>query len=126
MPSSNGPTMSTVPDGVALVPLSVTLSVDRGPGDVAEQALLLPAGACVRDALVAAGMTAPETAEGPDVGIWGRASSLDMPLQPGDRIELYRPLRVDPKIARRERFRSQGARATGLFAKQREGGKSGY
>ncbi|MES2186962.1 MAG: RnfH family protein [Pseudomonadota bacterium] len=122
--------MSTGPDGVAPGPVSVsvsvTLSVDRGPGDVAEQDLLLPAGACVRDALLAAGVGAPGAAEAPDVGIWGRAAELDTPLRPGDRIELYRPLRVDPKIARRERFRRQGARATGLFAKQRAGGKSGY
>ena len=118
--------MSTGADAAVPGPLSVTLSVDRGPGDVAEQDLRLPAGACVQDALVAAGMTAPETAEGPDVGIWGRAAALNTPLRAGDRIELYRPLRVDPKIARRERFRRQGARATGLFAKQRAGGKSGY
>jgi putative ubiquitin-RnfH superfamily antitoxin RatB of RatAB toxin-antitoxin module len=118
--------MSTAPDGAAPGILSVTLSVDRGPGDVVEQVLLLPMGACLRDALPAAGRAGPDTAEGPDVGIWGRAASLDTPLRHGDRVEIYRPLRVDPKIARRERFRSQGARATGLFARQRTGGKAGY
>lgn len=43
-----------------------------------------------------------------------------------DRVELCRPLTVDPKVARRERFRQQGARGTGLFAKRRKGGKAGY
>jgi uncharacterized protein len=43
-----------------------------------------------------------------------------------DRVEIYRPLQVDPKMARRERFRRQGARAAGLFARKREGGKPGY
>jgi putative ubiquitin-RnfH superfamily antitoxin RatB of RatAB toxin-antitoxin module len=38
-----------------------------------------------------------------------------------DRIELYRPLKVDPKVARRERFQRQGARAAGLFARKRRG-----
>jgi uncharacterized protein len=39
---------------------------------------------------------------------------------------VYRPLLVDPKVARRERFRTQGARAAGLFAKKRPGAKPGY
>ncbi len=43
-----------------------------------------------------------------------------------DRLEIYRPLTVDPKVARRERFSRQGARTTGLFARRRAGGKSGY
>jgi putative ubiquitin-RnfH superfamily antitoxin RatB of RatAB toxin-antitoxin module len=49
--------------------------------------------------------------------IWGRAASPAQPLRDGDRVELLRPLRVDPKVARRERFARQGARATGLFAR---------
>ena len=59
-------------------------------------------------------------------GIWGRAVMPDQVLQQGDRIELCRPLQVDPKVARRERFARQGARGTGLFAKRRSGGKPGY
>jgi len=47
-------------------------------------------------------------------------------LRAGDRLEIYRPLRVDPKVARRERFAKQGARTTGLFARQRPGAKTGY
>jgi putative ubiquitin-RnfH superfamily antitoxin RatB of RatAB toxin-antitoxin module len=47
-------------------------------------------------------------------------------LSAGDRVEVYRALTVDPKTARRERFARQGARTTGLFAKQREGAKAGY
>lgn len=49
--------------------------------------------------------------------IWGRAASPAQVLREGDRVELLRPLRVDPKVARRERFRRQGARAAGLFAR---------
>jgi putative ubiquitin-RnfH superfamily antitoxin RatB of RatAB toxin-antitoxin module len=41
-------------------------------------------------------------------------------------VEIYRGLLVDPKVARRERFRKQGARAAGLFAKRRPGAKPGY
>lgn len=37
------------------------------------------------------------------VGIFGRKVALDALLQPGDRIEIYRPLPLDPKAARRKR-----------------------
>lgn len=59
-------------------------------------------------------------------GIWGRRHLAGYLLQENDRVELYRPLRVDPKIARQERFRKQGVRTTGLFAHKRPGTKSGY
>jgi len=38
-----------------------------------------------------------------EVGIFSRASDLDTELSPGDRVEIYRPLQVDPKEARRLR-----------------------
>jgi putative ubiquitin-RnfH superfamily antitoxin RatB of RatAB toxin-antitoxin module len=60
------------------------------------------------------------------VGIWGREASLQQVLREHDRVEVYRPLRVDPKVARRERFVKQGARTTGLFVKKRPGAKAGY
>jgi putative ubiquitin-RnfH superfamily antitoxin RatB of RatAB toxin-antitoxin module len=37
------------------------------------------------------------------VGIFSKPRSLDWLLKNGDRIEIYRPLRVDPKEARLER-----------------------
>jgi putative ubiquitin-RnfH superfamily antitoxin RatB of RatAB toxin-antitoxin module len=37
------------------------------------------------------------------VGIWGVLVGLEHPLQSGDRIEIYRPLEVEPKAARRQR-----------------------
>jgi len=67
-----------------------------------------------------------DTLQTPDVGVWGRRGSLDQTLRPDDRVEVYRPLTVDPKQARRARFREQGARSAGLFAKRRPGSKSGY
>jgi uncharacterized protein len=44
------------------------------------------------------------------VGVWGRKQPMNTVLQDSDRVELYRPLRVDPKVARRERFHKQGPR----------------
>ena len=37
------------------------------------------------------------------VGIWGRPVSRDSLVGHGDRVELYRPLEIDPREARRRR-----------------------
>ena len=37
------------------------------------------------------------------VGIFSKLAQLDTPLRDGDRVEIYRPLQVDPKEARRRR-----------------------
>lgn len=60
------------------------------------------------------------------IGVWGRRVKLDQCLRDLDRVEIYRPLRVDPKVARRERFARQGSRGAGLFVKKRAGSKAGY
>lgn len=60
------------------------------------------------------------------LGIWGKTTHMTQVLHDGDRLEIYRPLTVDPKIARRERFARQGARSTGLFKRQRPEAKAGY
>jgi putative ubiquitin-RnfH superfamily antitoxin RatB of RatAB toxin-antitoxin module len=40
---------------------------------------------------------------GAPVGIFGNLASRDRPLKEGDRIEIYRPLLEEPKLARRMR-----------------------
>ena len=100
-----------------------------GPREVREWPVQAPQGATVADAVRASGFAAAsggcEPVEG-ELGVWGRRCSPQQALREGDRIEIYRPLRVDPKVARRERFHQQGARAAGLFAQRRPGGKPGY
>lgn len=44
------------------------------------------------------------------IGIWGRVKALDTVLRDRDRIEIYRSLTVDPKEARRQRYRAAGER----------------
>lgn len=44
------------------------------------------------------------------VGVWGRPRRVDDLLSDGDRVEVYRSLRVDPKEARRQRQRRQSGR----------------
>ncbi|KTD23317.1 RnfH family protein [Legionella londiniensis] len=62
----------------------------------------LPEGATIRDALQQSGIhrVHPETNNYP-VGIFAQKLPLDTPLKTGDRIEIYRPLALDPKEKRR-------------------------
>ena len=63
---------------------------------------------------------------GLSLAVFGRKLTLDSELFDGDRLDCCRPLRVDPKLARRERFNQQGSRRSGLFARRREGSVAGY
>lgn len=60
------------------------------------------------------------------LGIWGKRVGAGKLLRDSDRVEIYRGLRVDPKVARRERFNRQGVKSAGLFAATRPGAKAGY
>jgi uncharacterized protein len=70
------------------------------PGEETVFSVELPAGATVREALEAAGIVHEGT-----VGIFGERVKPEARLADGDRVELYRPLEVDPKEARRRRAR---------------------
>ena len=67
------------------------------PDGAQARSLNLPAGATVRDALAASGL------DGHACGIFGKRVALDRKLADGDRVEIYRPLAMDPKEARRQR-----------------------
>lgn len=58
------------------------------------------------------------------VGIFGEPCERDRLVSEGDRIEIYRPLAVDPKQARRERARQTQTEKgrNPLTAKPRRGG----
>ncbi|HEX2547867.1 MAG TPA: RnfH family protein [Ramlibacter sp.] len=108
---------------------SVIVLYSPAPRQVLEWPLQLAEGATVRDAVRASGFAAAcpqQDLDALDVGVWGRRCPPDQVVREGDRVEVYRPLLVDPKVARRERFQKQGARAAGLFAKRRPGAKPGY
>ena len=40
-----------------------------------------------------------------DIGVWGRPVDRDTILHDGDRVEIYRPLLMDPREARLKRVR---------------------
>lgn len=78
---------------------------------VDETELSLPAGATLVDAVRASGVL--ERHPGLDLaqamfGIWGRVQPADTVLRQRDRVEVYRALQVDPKEARRLRYRKMG------------------
>lgn len=109
--------------------LQVTVVYSPAPREVQEISLAMPLGSTLAGALQASGLLQrfaaidhPATL----LGIWGRQATLDQPLRQNDRIEIYRPLTVDPKVARRERFAKQGTRAAGLFKTKRAGAAAGY
>ncbi|MFT3741324.1 MAG: RnfH family protein [Gammaproteobacteria bacterium] len=71
-----------------------------------EQTLQLPIGTTVQQALSQSSMLQkfPEIDLARfGVGIFSQPVNLSYPLKTGDRIEIYRPLLVDPKQARRRR-----------------------
>jgi putative ubiquitin-RnfH superfamily antitoxin RatB of RatAB toxin-antitoxin module len=96
--------------------IQVLVTVGRAPREVWQQAVSLPVGSTVAQALLAAGAWQLEGMPQPDqahrlgwlVGVWGRKETLGHALREGDRVELVRPLIVDPKEARRLRYRAQG------------------
>lgn len=111
------------------MPFSINLVYSPKPREVREMALAVEEGTTLGEALQLSGILvnlSPQEGATWECGVWGRKAPLTHLLRPDDRVELYRPLKVDPKVARRERFVRQGAKSAGLFAKRRAGAKAGY
>lgn len=87
-----------------------------------EIAYALPHRQWLRSVEIQPGTTAAEAVEAsgivsevPDIdpyttplGVFGRRCSPQTVLRPGDRVEIYRPLQVDPREARRRRAQGSG------------------
>jgi putative ubiquitin-RnfH superfamily antitoxin RatB of RatAB toxin-antitoxin module len=69
--------------------------------------LKLNEGATVADAVQASGVLQRHAlaAEGLKLGVWSKPREASSLLRHRDRIEIYRPLTVDPKEARRLRYK---------------------
>jgi len=68
-------------------------------------AITVPAGATVGDAIEQSGIAGQfpdEDLSACQLGIWGRLAASNQVLEDGDRVEIYRPLIIDPREARRE------------------------
>lgn len=89
--------------------LHIELAYSPAPRRVLALSITLPAGSTVADALRASGWleACGLAIDALHCGVWGRVQALDHVLRDGDRVELYRPLTVDPKEARRLRYKRQ-------------------
>lgn len=98
------------------VPDSISVEVAYAEPD--RQFLLrvdLAAGATVEEAIAASGVDREFDIDTSALGagIWSKPVARDAALANGDRVELYRPLKADPKEARRQRAkRGTGKRRT--------------
>lgn len=93
---------------MARVEIEVELLYCPAPGQVDPCRLSMPEGSTVAQALVASGLLQRHGLvmdESLKVGVWCRVAALDMVLRDHDRVEVYRPLTVDPKEARRLRYK---------------------
>ena len=97
-------------------PLNIELVVATKPRQTLLFALQLEQGSTLADVLVSlatdTGTFNPAIQEGLQNGsyipsIWGKLKSQETLLKEGDRVELTRGLKVDPKEARRQRYQKQ-------------------
>jgi len=107
--------------------IHITFCYSPQVGQVLEFPFEFDDGTCIRDALhLIQHQLHLSPAQIEHFGVWGRKTKSTDCLRPRDRLECYRPLLVDPKVARRKRFKRQGAKRSGLFANRRPGSVPGY
>ncbi len=69
------------------------------------ETVLVTAGETVLDVVAKSGLREAFPGyeiDGLAIGIWGRAAQRDQVVKEDDRIEIYRPLQLDPREARRQ------------------------
>ena len=88
----------------------VLISVDDVYAASKAQQFMIPveiiAGACVAEVIHTSGIRnyfPSLVVETMQVGIFGKICAMNQLLKEGDRVEIYRPLRCDPRQARRDR-----------------------
>lgn len=92
--------------------MSATITVEVVYATPQQQVLLeiqVDAGSSVAEVLAASAISdrfPQEDLTSCDVGIWGHIVARDTRVQDGDRIELYRPLVIEPREARRLRAKA--------------------
>ncbi len=88
------------------------------PGLFDDSSVDLADGATLADALAASGVVERHALDAAALrcGVWGRVQRSDTVLRDGDRVEVYRPLQVDPKAARRLRSQQQSRSTRGQRA----------
>jgi uncharacterized protein len=106
---------AAAPDaGVLTVNVQVVYGPLPGVTDLVQ--LALPAGSTVAQAVQASGLlqrhallAAGTAVESLRLGVWGKPREASSLLRERDRVEIYRALLVDPKEARRQRYKKHRA-----------------
>jgi putative ubiquitin-RnfH superfamily antitoxin RatB of RatAB toxin-antitoxin module len=106
MPSPD-PALGAVPQAAGATAVAVeVVYAPPPPAAACVIALQVAPGSSIQQAIEASGVLAryPEIDLARNkVGIYGKLAALDTAVAPRDRIEIYRPLSVDPKVARQRR-----------------------
>lgn len=100
-------------EGADLNTIPVEVVYCPAPHHIDLVALALPTGSTLLHALQASGLLERHALDATTakVGVWGRAMPLTQVLRERDRVEIYRPLVVDPKEARRQRYKRASGKA---------------
>lgn len=95
-------------DSTTLLPIEVAYATPQRQLIVKLQ---VPVGTTVEQAIEASALRVqfPAIEARPTVGIFSCIVTLDTHLAAGDRVEIYRPLVVDPKEARRQKAQNDKA-----------------
>jgi hypothetical protein len=89
--------------------IRISVTFAAAPDRIFLRELELPDGTNVNDAIEASGFGKawPQvTIDDTHVGIFSRKVTLATRLRDGDRVEIYRPLKIDPNEARRRRAKT--------------------
>ncbi len=88
--------------------IRVEVVYSPAPREVRHRELLLDAGSTLADAVRASTLLDGEAPEDLSYSVWCRVAPPEQPLRDRDRIEICRALTVDPKEARRLRYKRRG------------------
>lgn len=104
---------------------AATIAVEVAYATPEEQLLVeleLDVGATADEAIEAAfaRLDRPRPDPAMTVGIWGDVVPPETVLKDGARVEIYRPLQLDPREARRRYAAAGGTMATGTGSKERD------
>lgn len=93
--------------------ITVEVWYASAPHVLRQRTLQLPVGSTVADAVRASALLeglAPEAQDALVTAVWGKVKEPATTLRERDRVELLRALKVDPKEARRQRYRRDGVK----------------
>lgn len=93
--------------------IRVEVVYSPAPRDVRRRDLWLDAGSTLADAVRASALVDDTPPADLSYSVWCRVAPPDQPLRDRDRVEICRALTVDPKEARRLRYKRQGGRRRG-------------